>query len=155
MGIFFSCLLSNLALSTYFLSALLVFVPGLLMKMSGWQFVGLIWKDPYFNLLPRGTWSGQSLAPMWAKCLWPGCLLCQAEVLGSWVAAGYCTVLAAPTTLCPHPSLYPYCPSATAPCKTQGLLGFNSCSSLSSAALCHFLPFFPFHTPGGFFCWKE
>lgn len=45
-------MLSNLALSTCFIRALLVFVPGLLMQIPSWQFLGLIWKDPYYQLCP-------------------------------------------------------------------------------------------------------
>lgn len=45
-------MLSKLALSAYFVRALLVFVPGLLMQISSWQFVGLIWSDPYYQPRP-------------------------------------------------------------------------------------------------------
>lgn len=45
-------MLSNLALSAHFIRALLVFVPGLLMQMPNWQFVGPIWKDPRYQPCP-------------------------------------------------------------------------------------------------------
>lgn len=49
-------MLCNSALSAYFIRVLLVFVPGLLMQVPSWQFVGLVWKDPYYQPCPaRGS----------------------------------------------------------------------------------------------------
>lgn len=141
-GNFFSCLLSNLALSAYFLRVLLVFVPGLLMKMSGWHFVGSI-------LQPFATWDliwavtsayVSKMFMVWLPAL-PG--------WGSGKLSGCWALQSSSSTQHPLPSplLYPYCPSATAPCKTKGQVS----GLLLCATSCHPSPL----TPLVSFCWKE